>query len=280
MWAGRLVLDDPCEGSLSGGQQCPHCRAYEPAKPKPRTHDHAAAWVPPITVVRMSGAPRAKKARKLCEACSLSPAVLVRPKTGKRICKACFFKEFEAEIHHTIVANGLFSPGDRVAIAASGGKGETSQSGEKRQRNDCPLPVPARLDCAGACHDQAESGTRIWTGPLPALSGRGHHRVQGRLPRGTRLRLCLVLMPRPQSQPLALAPFACCSDCEAQPAAVRGPIGRGVVQGPVRVDHGRHRRLHRTELQLHFLRCVQAASAGPWSCAGQGRQGGHGPQRR
>ncbi|CAE7772793.1 ctu1 [Symbiodinium sp. KB8] len=73
----------------------------------------------------MSGAPRAKKARKLCEACSLSPAVLVRPKTGKRICKACFFKEFEAEIHHTIVANGLFSPGDRVAIAASGGKDST-----------------------------------------------------------------------------------------------------------------------------------------------------------
>lgn len=40
------------------------------------------------------------------------------------ICKECFFTVFEDEIHHTIVSNNLFKRGDRVAIAASGGKGE------------------------------------------------------------------------------------------------------------------------------------------------------------
>lgn len=43
------------------------------------------------------------------------------------ICKECFFTVFEDEIHHTIVSNNLFKRGDRVAIAASGGKGEWLQ---------------------------------------------------------------------------------------------------------------------------------------------------------
>lgn len=43
--------------------------------------------------------------------------------TGKKICKSCFFQVFEDEIHHTIVTNKLFSKGDRIAVAASGGKG-------------------------------------------------------------------------------------------------------------------------------------------------------------
>ena len=63
------------------------------------------------------------KRRRPCEACAVGNAVLVRPKTGKKICKACFYREFEDEIHQTIVANELFQRGERVAIAASGGKG-------------------------------------------------------------------------------------------------------------------------------------------------------------
>ena len=34
--------------------------------------------------------------------------------------------QFENEIHETIVSNSLFQRGERVAIAASGGKGEWS----------------------------------------------------------------------------------------------------------------------------------------------------------
>lgn len=41
------------------------------------------------------------------------------------MCQDCFFRAFEAEVHATIVDNALFSPGDRVAIGASGGKDST-----------------------------------------------------------------------------------------------------------------------------------------------------------
>ena len=42
---------------------------------------------------------------------------------GDPMCKDCFYYAFEEEIHHTIVAGKLFSPGETVAIGASGGKG-------------------------------------------------------------------------------------------------------------------------------------------------------------
>jgi len=48
-----------------------------------------------------------------------------RPKTGAALCQECFFAVFEAEVHKTIVDNGLFKPNDFVAIAASGGKDST-----------------------------------------------------------------------------------------------------------------------------------------------------------
>ncbi|KAJ1970920.1 cytosolic thiouridylase subunit Ctu1 [Dimargaris xerosporica] len=62
---------------------------------------------------------------KQCELCGAAKAALRRPKTLQCICKACFYTVFEAEIHHTIVQNQLFQPGDRVAIGASGGKDST-----------------------------------------------------------------------------------------------------------------------------------------------------------
>lgn len=46
-----------------------------------------------------------------------------RPKTGQRICKDCFFRVLEDEVHETITKYELFQRGQRVAIAASGGKG-------------------------------------------------------------------------------------------------------------------------------------------------------------
>lgn len=42
-----------------------------------------------------------------------------------KICRECFYSIFEEEIHNVIVDNKLFKPGERVAIAASGGKGES-----------------------------------------------------------------------------------------------------------------------------------------------------------
>jgi len=54
-----------------------------------------------------------------------SRAILKRPKTGDALCKECFFYAFEEEVHHTIVTNKLFKPGDVVAIGASGGKDST-----------------------------------------------------------------------------------------------------------------------------------------------------------
>ena len=58
-----------------------------------------------------------------CALCNEARAILKRPKTGQQICKECFFYVFETEVHNTITEAHLFSPGDRVAIGASGGKG-------------------------------------------------------------------------------------------------------------------------------------------------------------
>ena len=46
------------------------------------------------------------------------------PYQGHALCKDCFYTTFETEIHHTIISNKLFEKGEKVAIGASGGKGE------------------------------------------------------------------------------------------------------------------------------------------------------------
>ncbi|KAL9612439.1 MAG: hypothetical protein Q9167_002948 [Letrouitia subvulpina] len=61
----------------------------------------------------------------LCTLCQISRALIIRPKNGQKLCKTCFLSVFESEIHHTITAHGLFYPGERVAIGASGGKDST-----------------------------------------------------------------------------------------------------------------------------------------------------------
>ena len=43
----------------------------------------------------------------------------------QKLCKECFYHVFETEIHNTIVSNKLFHPGEKIAIAASGGKDST-----------------------------------------------------------------------------------------------------------------------------------------------------------
>jgi cytoplasmic tRNA 2-thiolation protein 1 len=61
----------------------------------------------------------------LCEYCFQRKPQLKRPKTGSKICKDCFFYNFENEIHETIVSNSLFVRGEKVCICASGGKDST-----------------------------------------------------------------------------------------------------------------------------------------------------------
>ena len=61
----------------------------------------------------------------LCALCQAARALIVRPKNHQKLCKACFLEIFETEIHNTITANTLFSPGERIAIGASGGKDST-----------------------------------------------------------------------------------------------------------------------------------------------------------
>ncbi|KAH8600275.1 hypothetical protein B0O99DRAFT_681962 [Bisporella sp. PMI_857] len=61
----------------------------------------------------------------LCAICQASRALIIRPKNHQKLCKSCFIAIFEAEIHHTITTTSLFSPGDKIAIGASGGKDST-----------------------------------------------------------------------------------------------------------------------------------------------------------
>lgn len=60
-----------------------------------------------------------------CAECGAARALIVRPKDQRKLCRACFLAVFEAEIHQTITTHGLFRRGERVAIAASGGKDST-----------------------------------------------------------------------------------------------------------------------------------------------------------
>ena len=61
----------------------------------------------------------------LCAVCKTERANIKRPKNHARVCKGCFIKMFEEEVHHTIISSKLFYPGERVAIGASGGKDST-----------------------------------------------------------------------------------------------------------------------------------------------------------
>ncbi|EGD73710.1 ATP-binding domain-containing protein 3 [Salpingoeca rosetta] len=66
---------------------------------------------------------------KLCARCETSRAAMRRPKTGAALCRECFYAAFEEEVHETIVSENLFTPGDVVAIGASGGKAITTGEG-------------------------------------------------------------------------------------------------------------------------------------------------------
>ena len=64
-------------------------------------------------------------AHTVCAVCGTERALIKRPKNYQKLCKGCFIRIFEDEIHHTITSAKLFHPGERVAIGASGGKDST-----------------------------------------------------------------------------------------------------------------------------------------------------------
>ncbi|OBT88734.1 hypothetical protein VE02_02384 [Pseudogymnoascus sp. 03VT05] len=64
-------------------------------------------------------------APSICAICETNRALIIRPKNHQKLCKVCFIQIFEDEIHHTITTTNLFTPGDRIAIGASGGKDST-----------------------------------------------------------------------------------------------------------------------------------------------------------
>lgn len=90
----------------------PDCLPPLPPPPSPHSTPTTASLGPPTM-------PPSK-----CQLCLTARAILKRPKTSQQVCKTCFFWVFEEEVHNTIVQAELFKPGDRVAIGASGGKGE------------------------------------------------------------------------------------------------------------------------------------------------------------
>ncbi|XP_062510516.1 cytoplasmic tRNA 2-thiolation protein 1-like [Corticium candelabrum] len=57
--------------------------------------------------------------------CGVRNATLKRPKTGHALCKECFYKVFEEEVHRTVTDGRIFKRGETVAVAASGGKDST-----------------------------------------------------------------------------------------------------------------------------------------------------------
>lgn len=60
-----------------------------------------------------------------CAICHTNRALILRPKNHQKLCKTCFIRIFEDEIHNTITTNKLFHPDEKVAIGASGGKDST-----------------------------------------------------------------------------------------------------------------------------------------------------------
>ncbi|OON20640.1 PP-loop family protein, partial [Opisthorchis viverrini] len=60
----------------------------------------------------------------LCARCG-EKGYIKRPKTGDVLCKSCFSRCFEDEVHWVIKNANLISPGDKIAIGASGGKDST-----------------------------------------------------------------------------------------------------------------------------------------------------------
>ncbi|PRQ75795.1 hypothetical protein AAT19DRAFT_12817 [Rhodotorula toruloides] len=72
--------------------------------------------------------------------CSLCPpaaprrALIRRPKTGQAVCKECFFRVFETEVHHTILGRGQGMAGVAAGLSVKGKGRADSETGSSDQR--------------------------------------------------------------------------------------------------------------------------------------------------
>lgn len=60
-----------------------------------------------------------------CTNCLENEASILRPPHKIPLCTTCFTSNFELDLHHTITKYNLFSPGEKIAVAVSGGKDST-----------------------------------------------------------------------------------------------------------------------------------------------------------
>lgn len=97
-----------------------------------------------------------------CALCEEARAILKRPKTGQQICKDCFFYVFETEVHNTITQAKLFRPGDRVAIGASGGKGESHRSGHGESYLICLIDSTVLAYVMKTLNDRYQYGLELF----------------------------------------------------------------------------------------------------------------------
>ncbi|CRG93705.1 PP-loop family protein, putative [Plasmodium gallinaceum] len=58
----------------------------------------------------------------LCEKCNEKSICLMKPSNREKLCKECFIKNFEDEVHMTIIKKRMFEANDKICIAVSGGK--------------------------------------------------------------------------------------------------------------------------------------------------------------
>ncbi len=58
----------------------------------------------------------------LCTSCGKRPAQFLRRTSGEKLCLPCLFKSIEEKVWRTIRDEKMIEPGDKVAIAISGGK--------------------------------------------------------------------------------------------------------------------------------------------------------------
>ena len=76
-----------------------------------------------------------------------------------QLCRDCFYRAFEDEGHETIIVNKLFAPGERIAVAASGGKDSTVLA-----------HVMTTLNKRHGCYSPAQSGSLMTFRASSALS--------------------------------------------------------------------------------------------------------------
>ncbi|KAI5148291.1 cytoplasmic tRNA 2-thiolation protein 1 [Enteropsectra breve] len=60
-----------------------------------------------------------------CEICGINKAMLIRPSNKKKLCKDCFYDDFEEDIHQLIMSTKMFENCTKIGIGISGGKDST-----------------------------------------------------------------------------------------------------------------------------------------------------------